>query len=628
MKVRRGGEDKTLEMYLPPRFPGTLGITWKEDGEGRVIVSGVESAARLCGITIGDQVVQVGVEKITSVKQLEHLELFSGHVVRVQVNRQGKTQILSVECMPVEGANLGLIIKGGLDQTTKDGLEIQEVANDSCLKGTGIVAGDRILRINDTLVVNSRIYRDLERTLWAGKETTVTYLSQLDEQEKSVKATAGARPYQEWLSGYHGITLENSRSGEGTVIKSVDEGSPADVAGCRVGDAIETLNGLAATDYDATSRTLASVFSGQKIKLTLLCQGDRQEIEFTANRPAESPWISANTEKGGGWVYYTYVRGGTTFLSSDALRVLVRAREVLPIHIPEELVTGPFLMLSNLRMQQPNGAVESYRYDAGGSFWGVRDIRGDVGRLCAAELACLMYSESDLECDEEMVRTQVHLDRACNEFLKYRGILDSSRGDHAKFSIAMWYWPYSYLTTMQAADYLTTDTDVKDRVQRACLKACFKFCKYQHIEKLDSEGWLIGLPPHENPYNIMRSCLMLDSLATVKHLYRPKVEVAHKSLQPALEKISAWKYGEAYRLLDKAIDESESDDAELVAQAEVLRKVIDARCTSRLHEIKQIHEKYYRDAIRYLEETRSDFAGHPRTSEIDELLSGWKEALP
>ncbi len=616
LQISRAGEERSIALQLPHSFPGVPGFTCRDDGDGRVVVSEVDSPAKLAGVQVGDRVISVDGHDISRPADIVGLKLFAAQSIDVKLDRDGRIQVIRLECMPAEAANLGITIANGVDQSTEDGLAIQKVAGDSCLKQPGVAQGDRILRINNTPVINRRHFRNFERTLWAGQKITVTYISKLDGKRKTVEAIAGARPYQHWLTGYHGLTIE--RAGESSVIKSVDAGSPADVAGCRAGDVLVKINNLTADDHHAIQRTLSSIFSGQKLRLSVLRQETVRNIEFVANRPTESPWISGNIEKSGGWVYYTYVRGGTAFLTSDALRVLIRGRKNLPIHIPDEMVTRPFVMLSNLRMKQPNGVVESYRYDAGGSFWGARDIRADVGRLNAAELACLMYCDTDLPCGDSMARTQQDLKAALREFMRHRGILEYAKtGGHQKFSIAPWYLPYSYMTALQAADYLAIDDQLKHEVQRAALKTYFKYSRWEHVEDLQGEGWRIGYYPKKE---LLRPCLLLDGLATIKHLYRPQITVQHTALKEAMSEFNATNYGKAFLLLQIAAEQNKDADEELSAEIESLRKAINDRYERRLAEIRQIHNKFPRDALRYLEETRPHFAGYPHTAELDDLL--------
>ena len=142
---------------------------------------------------------------------------------------------------------------------------------------------------------------------------------------------------------------------------------------------------------------------------------------------------------------------------------------------------------------------------------------------------------------------------------------------------------------------------------------------------MGSKGWMIGYDPKKE---LLRPCLLLDGLATIKHLYRPKIEVHHPALKAAVAKFNATEYGDAFVQLKAIEDRSDASDTKLASEIEVVRNAIKDRYTARLNEIKEIHKKYHRDAIRYLEEMRPNFVDHPRVSEIDDLLTSWKAALP
>ncbi|MCP3978592.1 MAG: PDZ domain-containing protein, partial [bacterium] len=188
----------------------------------------------------------------------------------------------------------------------------------------GLEPGDRLLRINDTPILNRRRFRELERTFWGGQRVNVTYRSASDQQERDVEVKTGARPHDQWLKkGYHGLSLAAARDGIGAVIASVAPESPAAGAGCRAGDVIRQINGNDIARLADAQQLLGDVFSGETCRVTALRDGQTTHIEWTAHRPTDSPWISGDVSKSGGWVYYPKVRGGTTFLSSDILRILL-----------------------------------------------------------------------------------------------------------------------------------------------------------------------------------------------------------------------------------------------------------------------------------------------------------------
>ena len=325
-------------------------------------------------------------------------------------------------------------------------------------------------------------------------------------------------------------------------------------------------------------------------------------MQFVTKRNTPSIWTARRESGVGGWGYLRSVKGSNAFVTADALRELVKARELMPsLKIDEEMLEPCFQLISSQRRIQPNSEVESYSYDSFGSFQRIRDIRGDVGRLCSAELACLIYSDT-FKVSLEQQRNQEHLAKALREWLKHRGILDKVKfpKGHADFSIAPWFWMYSYRTTLDAADYLTIDDDLQEKVRRTGLNAFFKHMKFYFEPKLGAKGWIIVGDLSKELHD---SCQMLDGLATLKHLYQNT-----KVLDSA-------DFGKIFRQL-----EGKEDKQTL--------SVIETRFNERLAEIKTIHQKWPLDALRYLEEMKGHFGGYPRLKELEKLKAKWRRESP
>ena len=346
--------------------------------------------------------------------------------------------------------------------------------------------------------------------------------------------------------------------------------------------------------------------------------GKLMKMQFVAIRSEPSTWTARGKGGTGGWGYLTTVKGSNTFVSADALRELLKARRIFPsLGIDEEMLYPCFWMLSNLRKKQPNSDVESYRYDAAGSFWGEKDIRADIGRLSSTELACLMYSDT-FKVNSGEKRTQKHLQKALREWLKHRGILDKVKfpKDHADFSLAPWCWMYSYRTTLDAADYLTINDKLKEEVRRISLNAFFKHMKFYNEPKLGEKGWIIGGDLDKELHD---SCQLLDGLATMKHLYQPRVKISSPELKSVMERFNAADYGKAYGLLQ---------EQEATSKAHQIATAIKKRFNARLKDIEAIHVEYPVDGLRHLEGMKADFAGYPELSRIERLATQWRKELP
>lgn len=343
-----------------------------------------------------------------------------------------------------------------------------------------------------------------------------------------------------------------------------------------------------------------------------------KHMQFVTKRSKPSVWTARRESGVGGWGYLKSVKGSNTFVTADALRELLKARVLMPgLEIDEGMLYPCFRLISSQRRIQPNSKVESYSYDSAGSFQRIRDIRGDVGRLCSAELACLVYSDT-FKVKPNEHRNQKHLEKALKEWLKYRGILDKVKfpSGHADFSIAPWFWMYSYRTTLEAADYLTINEELKEEVRRTSLNAFFKHMKFYFEPKLGASGWIIGGDLSKELHD---SCQMLDGLATLKHLYQPRLKSSSPELIEVREHFAASEYGEVFTLLQKQ---------KVTGETKLLSEAIQSRFNNRLNEIKSIHQKYPLDGLRYLEGMKENFSGYPKLLELEKLEKQWRKDRP
>ena len=159
-----------------------------------------------------------------------------------------------------------------------------------------------------------------------------------------------------------------------------------------------------------------------------------------------------------------------------------------------------------------------------------------------------MYSDTNLD-DQGFPRTQKHLEQTLQEWLKHRGILDLVKfpKGHGKYSIAPYYWMYSYRTTLEAASYFKMNNDLKREVQKIALKAFFQHMEFRYDKQLEKKGWIIG---GDGSKELHDSCQLLDGLATIKHLYlsRSEAPIIAPQLLQALEAFHNAHYGKSYQL--------------------------------------------------------------------------------
>jgi len=600
------------------KYPGTLGFEVRKDSKGLSLAKfDFLSNRDLAPLRVGDRILSIDGRKIARKADIDALSLRAGQKVVLQVQRGADSLRISYICAPVPAADFGVTISRGYDQTTTDGFAIGQFSRGSCLRSAGLVKGDRLLSLDGEAILNRRHFSELSRSIMGGKKVRVAYLS--GGKKKEIEVTAGTIQNEKWLRGYHGVKISTRGS---AVVASVEYGSPSDKAALRPGDRIVEISGKPINSGRAAATVLSGVTAGKAVELVVVRGGVKKRVKFVMNRTIESVWVAKSRDSGGGWGYLTRVKGSNSFTTADGLRELLKAKRAMPkLDIPEEMLYRAFRALSTLRKTQPNSDVESYRYDGAGSFWRVQDIRADIGRLNSAELACLMYCDAGLKTDG-YARTQKHLEKTLEEWLKHRGILDLVKfpKGHGKLSIAPWFWMYAYRTTVEAADYLKINDTLREKVRRNALKAFFKHMEFRYEEKLGAEGWIIG---GDLTKELHDSCQLLDALATMKHLCQPRLKVKHRALLEAMKRFHATKYGQAYGLIRKLAPKGQSSDKTLAAEIKLAMDAIQDRFDARLNDVKKIKQVNPYDGMYHLRLMKLHFEGYPDLAQTDKLHAAW-----
>jgi S1-C subfamily serine protease len=606
----RKGKPEKVSVKLPDQYPKTTGLRLQETADG-LKIAGFDFLSNRDGtLKMGDTIVKAGGMKLKSKADLETVALHPNQPLPIVIRRNGELIEMNLACPPVPVANLGVVFpKAHYDQSVEPGLPIAGFTRGSTLRAAGLGTGDRLLKLDGSIVLNRAHYHELIRSLWSGKRIEVTYFSK--GKEKTISVNAGELANEKWLKGYHGLKV-----GRDQRVAEVAYGSPADRAGARAGDLVLSVNGIKEGSF---ASLIDRRPAGASLTLVVQRGNATQTIRFTLNRQPESIWDAHEPEAGGGWGYLTHVKGGNSFTTADALRELLNAKANIPkLEIPDEMINRAFLMLSKLRSIQPNSKVESYRYDTGGSFWRYKDIRADIGRINSAELACLKYTDAKLPNKiNGYDRTQSHLQKTLSEWLVHRGILDLVKfpNGHGKLSIAPWFWMYSYRTTLEAADYLTVDDKLKEEVRRTALKALFKHMEFRYERKLEGVGWIVG---GDTSKELHDSCQTLDGLATMKHLLGERLKWSKETPKEAVQAFRETRYGEAYKLIKGMKN----------AEAQKMKDAIGERFSKRLKELKEIHQRNAHDGLHHLRGTMPHFAGLPGLSGLKKLAVEWEAKLP
>lgn len=80
--------------------------------------------------------------------------------------------------------------------------------------------------------------------------------------------------------GRHGFGVDKAREGEGVVVHTVQEGSPAEKAGIEKGDVIVSLEGRKVEDPYVVAKKIAEERPGKKVLLKIVRQGMPLEVEL------------------------------------------------------------------------------------------------------------------------------------------------------------------------------------------------------------------------------------------------------------------------------------------------------------------------------------------------------------
>lgn len=153
-------------------LPGLLGVTFKAGPLGNkdeTLIDRVrfQSPAEKAGLKAGDRLIEAEGTPIVRLSQLRHVlgRKYAGENLRVTVERGSErvpAELMLVgELTPYESAFLGILPQRSPADPNLPGVPVRFVFTDSPADKAGLESGDRILRIDDTPIANSRQLADL-----------------------------------------------------------------------------------------------------------------------------------------------------------------------------------------------------------------------------------------------------------------------------------------------------------------------------------------------------------------------------------------------------------------------------------------------------------------------------------
>lgn len=311
-----------LPELLPMEERAFLGVQLEEAEEGVAIVEVVaESAAETAGLQAGDVITAVNGEAVTRPQEIQETiaSLNPGDTVTVTVTRDGESQ----EIEATLGANT-VIPRGDFGQSfvvpaqpgvfrylpEENAFEVGELEEGSPYAEAGLQTGDRITAINgEPFEMNERHFE------FRGEETATITIQRGDE---TLELEVPGSIILELMLGRHmgGMRIPNMEDGmmppsnarlgvifrmldeevaqeldieqtEGAYIQEVQDDSPASEAGLQEGDIVTAVDGETLT-RDLTLRdAIATKNAGDEITLTVLRDGETQEITVTLGEPQQ-----------------------------------------------------------------------------------------------------------------------------------------------------------------------------------------------------------------------------------------------------------------------------------------------------------------------------------------------------
>jgi M6 family metalloprotease-like protein len=196
-------------------------------------------------------------------------------------------------------AYLGIL--GAID--AKGNFIVSDVDDQSPAARGGILAGDILTQIDDSPIRNVEMFRGILQTKSAGADVKLTIRRK--KEMKELTATLGATSRVMHVGQQRaimGVQLEEVKDGDGTAIKQVTTGLPADKAGLKAGDIILKINDRALTAAVTVADVLSEKKPGDSVTLLVKRQGADKDKTVELKLAAESQRGSGGRGgAGGGW---------------------------------------------------------------------------------------------------------------------------------------------------------------------------------------------------------------------------------------------------------------------------------------------------------------------------------------
>ncbi len=315
------------------------------DEQGGVLLEGVlaDTPAAKAGLKAGDRILAVAGKPVKDAAAYHHLirALPPGGKVEVAALRDGKATVVQVPLAPLNTQAAARAFGATADdKDDKEGVLLKEVRADTPAAKAGLKAGDRLLEMAGKPVTSRTEY--MAGLLGFNQGDKVELLVERDGAKQKLSAalafdptgalgtrTAGGTP----AFAYFGVTTERPAEGDGMLVRSVAENTPASKAGVKAGDRIVAIGKEPLRQLIDYPRLLSGYNRGDKFEVTVVRDGKELKLAVTFDYDPNAPPPGGRGGFGGGpgTRPASLLMGITPDFNDDKEGVLVgRVREETP----------------------------------------------------------------------------------------------------------------------------------------------------------------------------------------------------------------------------------------------------------------------------------------------------------
>jgi S1-C subfamily serine protease len=175
---------------------------------------------------------------------------------------------------PRSGASVYMDISA---EDAEGGVRVTGIRENGPSAKAGLLVDDLIQTVNDERITSREKLEEVFREHKIGDKLRLKVLRGLNQLE--IIVTLDRRPETSSVNVYLGLSGEDSE--EGAKVTSVIPEGPAEKAGLRADDIVQSINDKPVTSYNQLLEEVRSRNAGDKVKIKITREGQSQEIEVT-----------------------------------------------------------------------------------------------------------------------------------------------------------------------------------------------------------------------------------------------------------------------------------------------------------------------------------------------------------